>query len=505
MFNKWDMERIEIYRKDIFEFIYDMWGLEPQWPNTKNGKKWKEALRTNDSKRLKLSNFKKFMMGRHITWQQTMILNAVNKAMNWKADKKISVRSWHGIGKSMITSIIVIWALFCFEESQVPCTAPTRDQLWDILRPEIKMWINRMPKGYKELFDITGDYVRIVGWDKRFARARTGRKENPEALAGVHSNSMVCLVADEASWIEDIVFAKSVGALTSPQWLMILISNPTRTTWTFYRSQNERDNGWQKLAFNSLESPIVNEEFVESQAKEYWLDSDDYKITVLGEFPDTDWIDEQGWMRLIKDEDINMTTDGNIKPDKLGVDPAGDGIDEGIMVGRNLFKAKILSIVKKSNAKKDAGMVNTLMTEHMMFDHQIYIDNFWVGANVSQELGLLGHRVNAINVWEVKRTRNKKRFVNPRAEMYRNMREWILNWGLLVNNKRRKDLDMIYYRRNTAWKIEIMGKKDMKKKFGKSPDAIDSLAMTFLSNDKVFYKEENWEGNDFSVDYSDYL
>lgn len=52
-------------------------------------------------------------------------------------------------------SLLVIWALFCFDKSQVPCTAPTKDQLGDVLRPEIKLWIDKMPDGYKEMFEVT--------------------------------------------------------------------------------------------------------------------------------------------------------------------------------------------------------------------------------------------------------------------------------------------------------------------------------------------------------------
>jgi len=367
-----------------------------------------------------------------------------------------------------------------------------------------------MPDGYREMFDVTGNYVRVIGnedegKDKRFARARTGKKENPEALAGVHSMSLVMLIADEASGVEDAIFSASVGALTSPNWLMILISNPTRLTGTFYKSHKMLNNGYQKLAFSGLESPVVNQSIVEKIVGEHWQDSDDYRIRVLGEFPEADAVLDWGWIRLIQDKDIRKTIDWDISPTRLGVDPAGTWGDESIITGRDTFKAKILGVRGKSTAKKDANDADTLMTEYNVIDSNVFLDNFGVGANVSQELALKGKRVKAINVGEVRRTRDKKRFTNPRAEMYWRMREWLIKWGELVNNKRWDDLTMIYYRRNTAGKIEIMNKKDMKKKFWKSPDAIDALAMTFLELDKPIETswETIWEG--FSIDYSDEL
>ena len=512
-FTEADIDRILVYQKDPFEFIYDMWGLEPQEAKKKYQDKWDRALKSNYTKDLKLRHFKEFRMWVHLTWHQVMIVNSIKKAMNWEADRSITIRSWHWIGKSMIMSLLVIWALFCFDKSQVPCTAPTKDQLGDVLRPEIKLWIDKMPDGYKEMFEVTWDYVRILDWakgkekNKRFARARTSSKERPEALAWVHSNSMVMLVADEASWVEDAVFDGSVGALTSPVWLMVLISNPTRLTGTFFKSHTVKNNWYQKLAFSWLESPVVNQSIVDKVIQDHWLDSDEYRIRILGEFPDAEWVDEQGWVRLIQDKDIKKTINWDIKPTRLGYDPAGSWVDESIGVVRDTFKAKVANVLPRSNAKKDASMINTLLVEYDLTWDRVWIDNFGIGANVAQELGLMGLRVNAVNVGEVKRVRDKKRFTNPRAECFWRMREWLMNWWELVNNKGWEDLAMIYYRRNTAGKIEIMGKKEMKKKFGKSPDFADALAYTFLSTEKEVDYTDREDGFDtgFSVDYEDEL
>jgi hypothetical protein len=41
-----------------------------------------------------------------------------------------------------------------------------------------------MPQAYRDYYEITTDYVRMkLRPNSWFARARTGRKENPEALA----------------------------------------------------------------------------------------------------------------------------------------------------------------------------------------------------------------------------------------------------------------------------------------------------------------------------------
>jgi hypothetical protein len=80
--------------------------------------------------------------------------------------------------------MIIIWFLFCYKDAQVPTTAPTAPQLQDILWKELASWINRLPDFMKIQFERTSSYIRIKEKSETwFARARTGKKENPEALA----------------------------------------------------------------------------------------------------------------------------------------------------------------------------------------------------------------------------------------------------------------------------------------------------------------------------------
>ena len=95
--------------------------------------------------------------------------------------------------------MLIIWYLVCFKSSQVPCTAPSQSQMYDVLWKELGIWIKRMPEEWQELFDLQRDYVRMkespTDW---FARARTARKDSPEAIAGIHAD-YVAIFVDEAS------------------------------------------------------------------------------------------------------------------------------------------------------------------------------------------------------------------------------------------------------------------------------------------------------------------
>lgn len=56
-----------------------------------------------------------------------------------------SVRSGHGVGKSAVESWLVIWFLSTRPYPKVPCTAPTKHQLYDILWAEISKWLRNNP------------------------------------------------------------------------------------------------------------------------------------------------------------------------------------------------------------------------------------------------------------------------------------------------------------------------------------------------------------------------
>jgi len=71
--------------------------------------------------------------------------------------------------------------------------------MYDVLRKEIAVWLDRMPEEFQQLYEKSRDYIRMVERkDIWFARARTADKENPEAIAGIHAEN-VAIFVDEAS------------------------------------------------------------------------------------------------------------------------------------------------------------------------------------------------------------------------------------------------------------------------------------------------------------------
>ena len=115
-------------------------------------------------------------------------------------ERKISIRSGHGTGKSTAASWAMLWYFLMHYPNKVVVTAPTSSQLFDALFAEMKRWINELPDAFKEVLNVKSDRVEHTSApSEMFISARTSRAETPEALAGVHSEH-VMLIVDEAIW-----------------------------------------------------------------------------------------------------------------------------------------------------------------------------------------------------------------------------------------------------------------------------------------------------------------
>ena len=131
------------------------------------------------------------------TPQQATILNALAPS-----GAKVSVRSGHGIGKSACAAWAIPWHLETYAYSKVPCTAPTAQQMWDILWGELSKWRRHADEqsarrgdhpdlSLSHLFHLTQDRLYDLDAPEWAATARTARKESPEALQGFHAKHLL--------------------------------------------------------------------------------------------------------------------------------------------------------------------------------------------------------------------------------------------------------------------------------------------------------------------------
>lgn len=487
-----DREIFARIQNDPLFFIGIMWKLKPQKILKEYESLMEEAREKQDYSGLRRWMFEPYIKGQHITWQQAEIVESVRRGINGISKKLISIRSGHGIGKSTIIAMLIIWYLFSRKDAKVPCTAPTANQMYDVLWAEIKKWIIKMPEAIAEKYEHTSEYVRIKeNPENWFARARTAKKEDPEALAGLHADHML-LVVDEASWVPDEVFDASASGLTGDDVLMIMISNPTRLLGHFFDSHHKLKKDHQVLNFSCIESPIVDHQFVQRIIDKNWEGSDEYRIRVLGEFGEVDSVDEKGYVQILQTINVVRTRDTFFDISAvLGIDPAWDGDDLSAWVLRDRYKARIVSREIQSTPESVAQRTLTIMSEYNIPPERVVVDNFGVGANVAQELALSWLRINAINVGQ-KPLDTEWLYINLRAELYTKLQKWIAWGGLLSEHEEWSELDAIRYRRELSNRLKIMGKDEMRKNGIKSPNFADALMLTFYVTDQVVQKNTMW-------------
>ena len=114
-------------------------------------------------------------------------------AADLAAHPKVAVKSGQGVGKTALEAGLIIWFLVCRPYSKVIATAPTMQQLYDVLWAEIAKWLDSSK--VKNLLTWTKTKVYMNGDSERwFATAKTATK--PENMQGFHEDHML-IVVDE--------------------------------------------------------------------------------------------------------------------------------------------------------------------------------------------------------------------------------------------------------------------------------------------------------------------
>lgn len=474
--NQADVDLYKRFQKSPIFFIERTWGLVPQ-PLLPEFKSFEQ-----EPEKLVEEMFQPFVKGKHLTWQQWQLLLCVELAIQGKRPKRIAIESGQGVGKTAALAWLILWFLFCHKDARVPCTAPTVEQMYDALWREVYLWLDRMPPKLKDLFEWTSDVLKVKERPETwFARARTARKEKPEALAGIHGEHILVIV-DEASGIDDEIFRIAEGMLTGENVLFIMISQHQRLVGYFHTAFNSDKAAYQTLRFSSIESPVVDSQFVRRIADKYGKDSDVWRVQVLGMAPKEDSVDDKGYVPLLTESDIRIGPDVPLLAKKrLGVDPSGEGNDETSWAERDAYKARIPLVEKISNSLSIAAKTFALLDTDRIEDKETWVDNFGEGANVAVELAKGRKYVNAVNVGQ--QAEDNERFLNKRAEATWRMREWLRKGGELIGHhaqELKEELLTLRYRYGTAGKIQIMSKEDMRKNGFKSPNKADALMLTFV-------------------------
>ncbi len=406
-------------------------------------------------------------MGFEPTKQQARLFSLVEN------NRLISCKSGHGTGKSTAVGVITLWFLSCFPSAQVACTAPSANQLRDVLWSRISSLYREMLPSLRERLEITTARISNIYDKTSFAVARTARPDNPDALQGFHSENLL-MIADEASGVSDQLYNPILGALTGENNKLLLISNPTRLSGFF--ADTFKDLKWANLTMNAEKSSLVTAVQVDYWREKYGEDSDEYKIRVLGEFPGQDRD------ALFSLESLEVSMSSGIPPDDpviWGVDVGGRGGDgdESILARRYGNVITEVRVIPRGNPSQ---LANWLVSEFKKMHSKdkpvmIFIDVIGIGAGVYSRLREL--RLPVREVIASSKSSNSKSYHNKRAELYCDLRDMLDTQTVrLPNDQKLKDqlLSIEYFFDNNG-AYQLISKRKMVK----SPDMSDAVVFAF--------------------------
>lgn len=420
-------------------------------------------------------------------WQQAVLNDLAHNPF-------VSVRSGQGVGKTGLEAVAVIWYLCCRPNPKVICTAPTRQQLNDVLWAEIAKWLEGTL--VKNFLKWTKTKVYMIGNEERwFATARTATK--PENMQGFHEDYML-FVVDEASGVADNIMEAILGTLSGAENKLLMCGNPTRTSGVFYDSHHRDRSDYKTHKVSSWDSSRASKDNIERLIRKYGEDSDVVRVRVYGEFPKSE---PDTFIHLEKIEaaamrEVYMTEDGiraipNEASLEFGVDVSRYGDDETVIVPRIGNYVPFLKTYNKQDTMTTAGHVirhaKTLMLEFGRPSCVIKIDDDGVGGGVTDRLREIvqeeGLYIDVIDCHNGGRALNPENYFNWGSESWATIRTFIHDGDIQLPN----DEDLIgqlstrKYRVTSKGKIQLESKDEMKKRGLRSPDRADALVLAFAN------------------------
>lgn len=300
---------------------------------------------------------------------------------------RVTVRSGQGVGKTGLEAAVLLWFLTCFSFPRIVATAPTKQQLHDVLWSEVAKWQSRSPL-LTEILKWTKTYIYMKGYEKRwFAVARTATK--PENMQGFHEDNMLFIV-DEASGVADPIMEAILGTLSGKNNKLLMCGNPTKLSGVFYDSHTKDRSSYRVHKVNAENSERTNKENIESLKRKYGAESNVVRVRVYGEFPEAE-DDVFISLQLLENSVNTEITKGLIESIDIGCDVARFGDDKTVIGYKINEQVKFYKKIQGQNTMRTAADI-ALLGEKLIQKNKfngyipVKVDDGGVGGGVVDRL-----------------------------------------------------------------------------------------------------------------------
>ena len=400
---------------------------------------------------------------------------------------RMAVSSGRGIGKSALVSWITVWMLSTRIGSTTIVSANSENQLRSITWAEITKWLAMSINSH--WFEVSATRVMPAKWLTELVErdlkkgtrywsveGRLWSAENPDAYAGVHNFDGVMVIFDEASGIDDAIWAVTSGFFTenTPNRFWMAFSNPRRNTGYFYEAFNSKRDFWKTKIVDARTVEGTDKAVYSQIIEEYGPDSAQAHVEVYGQFPN-EGDDQFIAANIVDDAMARPKYKDNSAPIVVGVDPARFGADATVIAirqGRDIVK---LLRHRGDDTMTVVGHVIDVIEEFK--PAMVVIDEGGLGAGIVDRLKEQRYKVRGVNFGN--KAKNPIMYGNKRAEMWGDMREWLKTASIPLDRFLKTDLISPMMKPDSRGTIFLESKKDMKARGLASPDAADAIAVTF--------------------------
>lgn len=433
--------------------------------------------------------FARDILGVSLWSRQAEIVRAIVK------HDRVAVKSGHKVGKTRLCAIVALWFASMRKSGRVIMTSSSARQVRNILWREIKQLYNASPL-LKQLGGVCHDDPNSGLKFPDGAEVLGFSTDEPEKMAGLSGEHMLFIV-DEASGVPESIFEAIEGNRAGGARL-VLISNPTRTSGTFFNAFRDPivKTLWKTYSISSEDSPnVTGEASIPGLATKAWIDekriewgpdflkSPLYLVRVKGEFP------LEGDKNVVPFHLIEraMTQKDTLAIGALtaGLDPAGEGNDDSVLCVRRGLVVLRFDAWRKLEGDRLAAKVIEVLTSARAGDERVTVNVDSIGLGASVFTWLKRTAPDWLNVVGVKSSYASNRpnqFCLLRDELWWGIADWLKGGGVLPRDgKLETELAAVEFDLDAKGRIKVEGKKELKKRIGRSPDRADSLALALYS------------------------
>lgn len=425
-------------------------------------------------------------------WQREVLQDMANhiKQNQGKLDfdtLRHAVSSGRGIGKSALVSWITIWMLSTRIGSTTIISANSESQLRSVTWAEITKWLAMSLNSH--WFEVSATRLMPAKWLTELVErdlkkgtrywgveGRLWSAENPDAYAGVHNFDGVLVIFDEASGIDDSIWAVTSGFFTenTPNRFWMAFSNPRRNTGYFYECFNSKREFWTTKVVDARTVEGTDKQVYQQIIDEYGPESSQAHVEVYGQFP-SEGDDQFISANLVDDAMKRPAYKDASAPIVIGVDPARFGADATVIAIRQGRDIIGIRRHRGDDTMTVVGHVIDAIEEYR--PTLVVIDEGGLGAGIVDRLKEQRYKIKGINFGS--KSKNPIMYGNKRAEMWGAMKDWLKTASIPLDRFLKTDLISPMMKPDSKGTIFLESKKDMKARGLASPDAADAICVTF--------------------------